>query len=103
MTHYPGYLLARIRDAFADLFPQRGDVLALLAEAEIPAQSVHLEQDAAAVWDDAVREAAKLARVRALLEAALRRYESGPAHNVLSLMLEATADADAVKKNHRRP
>lgn len=103
MTHYPPYLLARTRDAYADLFPQRGDVLSLLAEAGVPAQSVNLEQDAAAVWDDAVREAAKLGRLRTLLDAGLRRYESGPAHNVLALLAAAAADADDVKKNHRRP
>jgi hypothetical protein len=94
---YPAYLLASIRDTLADLYPERGDILRLLADAGIAAQRVNLERDAAAVWNDVVNLADDLGLVRHLLHAALREYTSGPAREQLLALGIALQDADTLR------
>lgn len=73
-VRYPNYLLIQIRDTLADLYVGRGDILRVLADSGIPAHTVNLEQDAAAVWHETVNEADKLGSLHSLLKVALQQY-----------------------------
>jgi hypothetical protein len=91
---YSPTTLARVRDVFSDLFGTRGEILSLLAEAHIAAHLVNLEQNALAVWSDAVDEADKLGLLRSLLQAALLRYPTGPAREALLALGRALDDEE---------